>query len=1134
MSNPNPKKIWYQIMALLVVSFLATPWAKAQIALPWYEAFDYGSNERIGTTSLSATNWTIGNSAGTGSAVVTNNSTISFPGLPTPTGNVLWFSPTTPNSGRNRAAVFATQTLSVGNPTVYLSFLLNVQANPGGLKQVFSLSPATTGSGPSTAMTIFLTTDGKLAIGKNSTTAASATLANALSAGTHLVVVRYSFVANSANDDFALWVDPGSLGVAEGSVPAATINTTSGTDATTLSSLWVVHQTTPTPPGNFYVDEVRVGLTWAAVTPSGCSPGTTFNVNGGGAFCSGDSGVTVGLSGSEVGVDYQLRVNSVAVGTAVPGTGAALSFGLQTGAGAYTVQASNTTSGCVGLMAGNASVIVNTAPSIGSQPSTANPAVGASASLTVTATGGGLSYQWRRDGTNLVNGGNISGATSATLVVNPVALSDGVAAINGYDVVVSGTCAPAATSTRVAMNVQIPKNLTWVGDNTFNLWDTTSANWTGEATVFSANDNVTFNASGSATPTVDLVGVVSPNAITVTGSQNYTIGTTTTGSIGGTATLTKSGSGTLTLTTLNSSTGKATVSGGAVSVATGNNLGATPAAFVADQLTLNGGAIQYTASGSISANRGTTLGAAGGTIDIPTGINFTNTPVITGTGALTKSGAGLLALNTAHTYSGGTVISNGSVLVLNATALGTGGVTMAGGTISFPAAQTIANSVQVSEDSTLTFASTANNAVVLNGNLTGSAGKTLTITPTGASTATTRVRINNGLTNSFTCNANLNLNGVFTFATYNNSGDEIYNGTISGTGILGRRSPLAGVAGQTILNGNNTYSGGTVIADGAIGFGINSTGTPVTSGPIGTGPLSLENNAGTLHRLFASGGARTVGNAIVWPSGVNQDLTIEGSDALTLTGDMDLGGSTRTIACNNSAATTFSGVIANGGLTKTGAGILALNGANTYTGSTTVSNGTLAGIGTIAGPLTVESAGTLSPGTTGIGTLTVNGDVTLNGNTAVDINSSTTAKDLVTGVATANYGGTLTINNLAGTLAAGQSYTLFNATTHNGTFASFSPATPGAGLTWSFSNGVLSVVGSAAPPTLNVSQSGNTLTFSWTGTYKLQSQTNNLSTGLSGNWSDYPGGNASPVNVTINPANGSVFFRLIDEIILNN
>ncbi len=1111
----------YRFLLTLLLGLLAAPWAQAQLTLPLYEPFDYPNNERLGTTGSSDSRWNWGNSTGTGSVVTTNGVSLSYPGLPSSAGITLWYSPATPSSGRNRGLAFTSQSLSDANPTIYYSFLLNVEANPSALKQIFALSSS--GNSLATAMTVFLTADGKLAIGKNSSTAATATTANALSAGTHLIVLRYKFVTGSANDEYALWVDPGSLGAAEGSVPAATISTTSGTDATTLASIAVVHQTTPAPPGNFYVDELRLAKTWAEVTPVNCTPGTAFTVTGGGAYCSGGSGVSVGLSGSQTGVDYQLKRNGGDEGSAVAGTGAALDFGLQTGAGAYTVVASNITTECVGSMTGNAIITVNTPPSIGTQPGTANPALGGSASFNVVATGAGLSYQWRRDGTNLNNGGNISGATSATLTVNPVGLADGVGAANGYDVVVSGTCAPPATSDRVALNVQIPKNLTWVGDGSANLWDTTTANWTGEASVFSPNDNVTFNNSGSTTPAVDLVGTITANAVTVTGSQDYTIGTTTTGSLGGTATLTKSGTGTLTLTTVNSFTGKATVTGGTLSVASGSQLGTAPGAFVADQLTLNGGALQVTASGSINANRGTTLGASGGRFEIPTSISFTNTPAITGSGSLTKIGAGTLALPSAHTYAGGTVISNGTVLINNVNALGSGPVTLAGGALqALSALDAVTNNLALTADSTIRG---GNIAPRFNGVLSGSAG-TLTFEGTAATFAPR-------LQGAFTFNRPVVLaNANTSLRSYNTNTTQVFNGEISGSGSYHRRTAFGGVPGETIFNGANTYSGGTLLTEGVLGFGSSSTGG---TGPIGTGTLTFGdsgNSALSVRNIYASGGARTIDNNIVLAAiAATQTNIVSGANNLTLTGTIDLGGVNRQWIISNTGVTTFAGDVSNGSLTKEGTGLLLLNGNDTLT-AVTVAEGPLGGSGTINGPVTVNAGGTLAPGTSGIGTLTVTGDLNLNGNTAVDINASTTGKDLITGIATANYGGTLTVNNLAGTLAAGQNYTLFSATTHSGSFASFSPATPGAGLAWSFANGVLSVVTSAGPPTLGVSQSGNTLTLTWTGAFKLQAQTNSLNIGLTGTWFDYPGGSSSPVNVNLNPANGSVFFRLAEEIIL--
>ncbi len=65
-----------------------------------------------------------------------------------------------------------------------------------------------------------------------------------------------------------------------------------------------------------------------------------------------------------------------------------------------------------------------------------------------------------------------------------------------------------------------------------------------------------------------------------------------------------------------------------------------------------------------------------------------------------------------------------------------------------------------------------------------------------------------------------------------------------------------------------------------------------------------------------------------------------------------------------------------------------------------------------------------------------------------------------------------------------------------------------------------------ARPVLSLARSGNTLTFSWTGNFKLQAQTNSLTSGISTNWSDYPLGSNSPVNLDIHTTNPAVFFRL--------
>ena len=89
---------------------------------------------------------------------------------------------------------------------------------------------------------------------------------------------------------------------------------------------------------------------------------TVYTVTGGGGYCFGGTGVVIGLSGSDVGVTYQLYRGGTTIGTAVNGTGASISFGLQTVAGTYTVNAHNTATTCNNNMAGSVIVTVNPLP----------------------------------------------------------------------------------------------------------------------------------------------------------------------------------------------------------------------------------------------------------------------------------------------------------------------------------------------------------------------------------------------------------------------------------------------------------------------------------------------------------------------------------------------------------------------------------------------------------------------------------------------------------------------------------------------------------------------------------------------------------------------------------------------------
>jgi len=89
-----------------------------------------------------------------------------------------------------------------------------------------------------------------------------------------------------------------------------------------------------------------------------------FNVTGGGNYCSGGTGVAIGIDGSEIGINYRLYRGATGVGGSRAGTGAAINFGNQTIAGTYTVRATNPSTGCIIIMNGNAVVAINPLPTL--------------------------------------------------------------------------------------------------------------------------------------------------------------------------------------------------------------------------------------------------------------------------------------------------------------------------------------------------------------------------------------------------------------------------------------------------------------------------------------------------------------------------------------------------------------------------------------------------------------------------------------------------------------------------------------------------------------------------------------------------------------------------------------------------
>lgn len=139
---------------------------------------------------------------------------------------------------------------------------------------------------------------------------------------------------------------------------------------------------------------------------------------------------------------YSIVWNAAALAAGLVNTGnvslppSAVTFSIPAGvaAGTYTGTLTVATASGCSSSGHSFTVTITAAPTITSQPASTAVCSGASASFSVTASGTGLIYQWRKGTTNICGCANISGATSATLTINPVGSGDAAA---NYNCVVS-------------------------------------------------------------------------------------------------------------------------------------------------------------------------------------------------------------------------------------------------------------------------------------------------------------------------------------------------------------------------------------------------------------------------------------------------------------------------------------------------------------------------------------------------------------------------------------------------------------------------------------------------------------------------------------------------------------------------
>ena len=497
--------------------------------------------------------------------------------------------------------------------------------------------------------------------------------------------------------------------------------------------------------------------------------------------------------------------------------------------------------------------------------------------------------------------------------------------------------------------------------------------------------------------TASLQGTITNNAAV---NFNQSTNGTYAGLMSGSGALVKSGSQTLTLSGAFSYTGTTTLEEGTLNVS-GN--GTLPGAITGPGNLVKSGSGTLAITGANTYSGGTLISGgmlAGDTTSLQGAIsnnsvlnldqstNGTYAGVMSGNGALVKSGSGTTTLSGTNTYSGGTEVTAGG---------------LAGDTASLQGTITNNASVNFNQSINGTYAGLMSGS----GALVKSGSQTLTLS--GANTYSGGTEVAAGALVGDTTS----LQGAITnnaAVSFNQSTNGTYSGSMSGSGALVK------TGSETLtLSGANNYSGGTEVAAGTL------------SGDTASLQGAITNNA-TLH--FAQGTNGTY-NGVMSGSG---ELLKTGSQTLTLSGTVTHAGTTSLDegTLNVSGNGTLPGAITGpGNLVKSGSGTLAITGTNTYSGGTLVSGGMLTGDTTsLQGAITNNAQVNFSQGTNGTydtGVMSGSGSLVKSGSATLTLSGSKT------------YGGGTLVSG--GTLAGDT--TALQGTITNNAAVSFNQSTNG-------------------------------------------------------------------------------------------
>ena len=334
---------------------------------------------------------------------------------------------------------------------------------------------------------------------------------------------------------------------------------------------------------------------------------------------------------------------------------------------------------------------------------------------------------------------------------------------------------------------------------------------------------------------------------------------------GGGSSLVKVGTGTLTLTGSNTYSGGTTVTGGFINFSAANNFGS-------GAITLNGGGLQWASGTSTDISFQLAPIGGNGAIFDTNGANVSFAFSLSGSGGVTKTGAGTLMLSGTNTHAGTTTVNNGTLEITS------------GGSITQSGSLTNSADFVVDGGGSATFGSVTNNAT---GAITVAAGGTVHDDLNNAGTVTNNgVYVANVAGNTGTITNNATWTGAITTSgTFTNTAGATVSGLVTNSGTGSNAGTLSSGLANTggtfnnsgTINGTTTISGGTFFGAGSVntlsvasgGSFAPGNGTPGISASV-SGSLAFQSGASYLIGLnfttasFANvTGTATLGGASV-------------------------------------------------------------------------------------------------------------------------------------------------------------------------------------------------------------------------------------------------------------------------------